>query len=179
MIKYNPDQWFTLIFHRYSRKTFKKTLPNMISIIIYSTVFTFIYELYFKASFEVSPVVHSLLGFVLGLFLVFRTNTAYDKWWEGRKLWGSLVNDNRNLTLKFNAFLRPELKDVRNSIAEFLSSYVVVMKDHLRDKAQLESTILTEEDKKEGSNWNHKPNFIASKLYKLTNKLYKEQEITG
>ena len=179
MIKYNPNQWFTLIFHRYSRKTFKKTLPNMVSIVVYSTIVTLVYEIYLKASFDVSPVVHSLLGFVLGLFLVFRTNTAYDKWWEGRKVWGALVNDSRNLALKFDAFLRPELKEIRKLIAEFQSSYVIVMKDHLRDDAQLERTDLSEEYKKEGSKWTHKPNFIASKLYKLTNKLYQEKEITG
>ena len=34
---------------------------------------------------------------VLGLLLVFRTNTAYDRYWEGRKCWGSLINNVRNL----------------------------------------------------------------------------------
>jgi putative membrane protein len=43
---------------------------------------------------------HSLLGFVISMLLVFRTNTAYDRWWEGRKQWGSLMNGSRNLALK-------------------------------------------------------------------------------
>ena len=38
-----------------------------------------------------------LLGFAISMLLVFRTNTAYDRWWEGRKLWGALVNTSRNL----------------------------------------------------------------------------------
>jgi len=151
----------------------------MVSIVIYSIIFTGIIEIYFSDTYEVSAVVHSLLGFVLGLFLVFRTNTAYDKWWEGRKIWGSLVNDSRNLAIKFDSFLRPELKEVRKSIAEFQSSYIIVMKDHLRDEAQLDKSSLNDDDLKEGSKWNHKPNFIASKLYKLTNKLYNEKELTG
>ena len=43
---------------------------------------------------------HGLLGLILGTLLVFRTNTSYDRWWEGRKLWGQLVNDSRNLAIK-------------------------------------------------------------------------------
>ncbi len=40
---------------------------------------------------------HTLIGAVLGLLLVFRTNASYDRFWEGRKLWGGIVNDSRNL----------------------------------------------------------------------------------
>lgn len=50
-------------------------------------------------------VMHSLLGFVLSLLLAYRTNTVYDRWWEGRKLWGGLVNTSRNLALKLSAIL--------------------------------------------------------------------------
>lgn len=53
-------------------------------------------------SFHFEPDIHSFVGFVLGLLLVFRTNTAYDRWWEGRKLWGQLVNDSRNLSVKIS-----------------------------------------------------------------------------
>jgi putative membrane protein len=53
-------------------------------------------------SFHLEPDIHSFVGFVLGLLLVFRTNTAYDRWWEGRKLWGQLVNDSRNLSVKIS-----------------------------------------------------------------------------
>jgi putative membrane protein len=45
----------------------------------------------------VSPVAHTLIGVALGLLLVFRTNASYDRFWEGRKLWGAIVNDTRNL----------------------------------------------------------------------------------
>src|SRR5262245_45092381 len=41
--------------------------------------------------------VHTLVGVALGLLLVFRTNASYDRFWEGRRLWGSIVNESRNL----------------------------------------------------------------------------------
>jgi putative membrane protein len=48
---------------------------------------------------------HNMLGFVISLLLVFRTNTAYDRWWEGRKMWGALVNNSRNLAIKLSVML--------------------------------------------------------------------------
>ena len=43
---------------------------------------------------------HGVLGVVLGTLLVFRTNTSYDRWWESRKVWGSIVNDSRSLVIQ-------------------------------------------------------------------------------
>ena len=48
-------------------------------------------------SLAVSEMGHSLVGLVLGLLLVFRTNASYDRFWEGRKQWGAIVNESRNL----------------------------------------------------------------------------------
>jgi putative membrane protein len=49
--------------------------------------------------------VHTLVGVALGLLLVFRTNCSYDRFWEGRKLWGGIVNESRNLATAANAYL--------------------------------------------------------------------------
>ena len=68
--------------------------------VIYTGILTFLIEDYFKLDFHSTTVVHSLLGIVLGLFLVFRVNSAYDRWYEGRKLWGLLLNNSRNLASK-------------------------------------------------------------------------------
>ena len=38
----------------------------------------------------------------VGLIFAFRINSAYDRWWEARKLWGQLVNEMRNLAIKFD-----------------------------------------------------------------------------
>ena len=45
----------------------------------------------------IPSTVHSLVGVALGLLLVFRTNASYDRFWEGRRLWGGIVNETRNL----------------------------------------------------------------------------------
>lgn len=56
---------------------------------------------------------HTLIGAVLGLLLVFRTNSSYDRFWEGRKLWGSIVNDSRNLGRLASVLLREDAELLR------------------------------------------------------------------
>lgn len=56
---------------------------------------------------------HTLVGAVLGLLLVFRTNSSYDRFWEGRKLWGSIVNDSRNLGRLASTLLREDAELLR------------------------------------------------------------------
>jgi ion channel-forming bestrophin family protein len=72
------------------------------------------------------------VGAVFGLLLVFRTNSAYDRWWEGRRLWGQLVNESRNLAMKVQAFVNvPESEKVL--IGEQIVSFAYALKHHLRD----------------------------------------------
>lgn len=70
-------------------------------------------------------------GMLLSLLLVFRTNSAYDRWWEGRRAWGQLVNDLRNLSIKYYEFVRPNLQE-REAMAALLIKFAVTTKDHLR-----------------------------------------------
>lgn len=46
---------------------------------------------------EIPPTVHGLIGVALGLLLVFRTNSSYDRYWEGRKAWARILNESRNI----------------------------------------------------------------------------------
>jgi putative membrane protein len=67
---------------------------------------------------------------VLGLLLVFRTNSAYERWWEGRKLWGQLVNESRNLCLKVRALNLDQ--DEKTRFGELIISFAYALKHHLR-----------------------------------------------
>jgi putative membrane protein len=62
-------------------------------------------ELPSKLHFKSPTIFHQIIGFVLSMLLVFRINTAYERWWEGRKLWGSLVNNSRSLMSKIQSLL--------------------------------------------------------------------------
>jgi len=89
------------------------------------------------------PVVQPILGnvipsIVLGLLLVFRTNTAYDRFWEGRKSWGSLINNVRNLARQIWINIEErEPKDITNKIINMrlLVAFAVATKLHLRGES--------------------------------------------
>jgi ion channel-forming bestrophin family protein len=104
MIQYNPKAWFSLIFKFHKSDTFRILMPAMLCLGVYGLVVAYVLLDYFELTFKSSTILHSLLGFVISLLLVFRTNTAYDRWWEARKLWGGLVNNSRNLSIKAKAF---------------------------------------------------------------------------
>ncbi len=82
---------------------------------------------------DISSDLHTTLGLVLGLLLVFRTNSSYARWWEARQLWGRLVNVTRNMAIKFREFTnfnRDELRDLANLIVAFPEA----LRDHLREE---------------------------------------------
>lgn len=100
MIKYNPKSWLTFIFSFHKSDTVRNLWKELIYIGVLTAIITAL-ELHFYPTSSVLKnltYVYSLLGFVISLRLVFRTNTAYDRWWEGRKLSGSVVNNTRNLS---------------------------------------------------------------------------------
>ena len=53
-------------------------------------------------------LLHTLMGVALGMLLVFRTSSSYDRFWEGRKLWGGIVNETRNLVRTATVHLRSD-----------------------------------------------------------------------
>jgi putative membrane protein len=123
---------------------------------------------------------HSLLGIVLGLFLVFRTNSAYDRWWEGRKLWGALVNSTRNMSLKLNACISRENHEDRDWFSKMIANFVVATKDSLRKGVQLNDLAPVSEDFIEDlKRYKHKPNRLSAMLYEKVNSMYKKGEISG
>ena len=165
MIKYNPKIWFKHIISFNHSDTINKLWKELIALGIFTLGIAYIEIKYIGNTEKLSELmqVYSLIGFVLSLLLVFRTNTAYDRWWEGRKKWGELVNNSRNLAIKISALT--DDPEIRTYVKRMISSYVFAMKEHLREGVKIEELDLTEEEKKEFSQFEHKPNYIAQKMY--------------
>jgi putative membrane protein len=166
VINYDPKSWWGLIFQFHKSDTFRRLLPAMASVALFTALIAYLDRKVLPDWLEGTNLVHSLLGFVISLLLVFRTNTAYERWWEGRRLWGGLINTSRNLALKLNAFLRED-HPARSAIAAHIGTYAMVLKDHLRDmKPPYNSRI------------GHVPNAIAADLFKDVDQLYRNGDIT-
>lgn len=180
MVKYNPKSWFSLIFKFHKSDTFQQMKWVLLALAIYALGITYI-ELHYQdqLGFKSTTTIHSLLGFVIGLLLVFRTNTAYDRWWEGRKQWGALVNNSRNFAIKLNATLSEDHPD-RNFYKEMIPNYVYAMKEHLRGKVKAEELELENADALAAMvAKDHIPNALANEMYKRLHGLYKAGTITG
>lgn len=183
MITYNPKSWLSLIFHSYSRHVMKTLTPVILIMGVFSFLFCYVILDVFKfheQDLHSTTAMHSLVGIVLGLFLVFRTNTAYDRWWEGRKLWGSLVNNTRNLSHKLNAILDRGDDANRNWFAKMIPNFVFSTKEHLRKGTKLDEMEIADEqfnDRLKGVK--HVPNRLSSMMYERVNDLYKDNKMTG
>jgi len=177
MINYNPKAWFTFIFHIHKADTFRKLWPLMLSVAAFSAIVAFLELHYFKLSENNSVsninVMHSILGFVISLLLVFRTNTSYDRWWEGRRLLGELTNVSRNLAIKIKSLKldREEMEFFNYAIPK----YAFALKEHLREKLYFgKNSFLIEVD-----GGKHIPNQIAGRLSSRVYDLHAEGKITG
>lgn len=86
---------------------------------------------YMYSPFHAPELPLTLFGTVLALFLGFRSNSAYQRWWEGRVLWGALINASRSLTRNVIAFLGRDDRDTREIVNQQIA-YVHALRCQLR-----------------------------------------------
>jgi putative membrane protein len=181
MIDYNPKAWFTFIFRIHKADTVRKLFPMFIALSAYSALIAFleleILHLSPNSDLKQITLIHSLLGFVISLLLVFRTNTAYDRWWEGRKLWGALVNNSRNLAIKLQAILPASNTASRKFFRIMIPNYAFSLKNHLRNKYIPEDIEPVEGLQIQPAQ--HIPNQIFSVIMTHVHELYRQQQISG
>lgn len=178
MVIYNPKEWWKLILSFHKSDTFRMMLPVIFSVAGYTALVVYLELGVFHFNFKNTTSIHALVGFALSMLLVFRTNTAYDRWWEGRRLWGSFVNNSRNLALKLSSIV--EDHQIRQRLKILIQNYMMAAKEHLRegvhpemlkpcDKYPVEA-LLTEI---------HVPNRIMQLIYAEVNGLLKSGQISG
>ncbi|MBX7126176.1 MAG: hypothetical protein K1X47_10820 [Cyclobacteriaceae bacterium] len=182
MVNYNPKIWFELIFHSYSKQVVRTLLPALVFLAVFSAVVCYtVLDLIDLEPHEFpgSTAVHSLLGIVLGLFLVFRTNSSYDRWWEGRRLWGGLVNSSRNFALKLHAALPLDHPD-RTWFAVMTGNFAVALKEQLRRGVLVNELEVSDEHfAAEIQQANHKPNRISAMMYRRVEDLGRQGVLTS
>ncbi len=181
MRAYNTKNFLKILVSLHKSDTLKILFPTilLVGIYCYGVYYLEVEYLHLNSKSSISNIgmIHSLLGFVLSLLLVFRTNTAYDRWWEGRKLWGKLVNDSRNFVIKINSIL-PE-NDVKNrtQIAKYLRFFPHFLANHLSKEST--RLVLDEDFSDLQKELQHHP--PAELVFLLTKKLYqlkKENKIS-
>lgn len=184
MIVHNPHDWIRPVLDVHRSDSFHKALLPMLSIglITAGVVFAELRWLRLPGSHPLKNItaVHTLLGFAISMLLVFRTNTAYDRWWEGRKLWGQLVNTSRNLAVKVAAYLRPDDADGRALFAKLIPLFATELRDHLlREGTRLELDDKPHPELPPIDRNKHVPAQVVATMQKRAQRLYREQVISG
>jgi ion channel-forming bestrophin family protein len=135
----------------------------VLAVATYSALVALAYHFIDTIFFGLGAEFHGFLGLVLGTLLVFRTNTSYDRWWEGRKLWGQLVNDSRNLAIKVQTCVRAPVAD-KQRLGKWLISFAYALKAHLRGGTRL-SEVPGVPEVPPGDEPPHAPAYIAASIY--------------
>jgi ion channel-forming bestrophin family protein len=114
-------------------------------------------------------------GLALSFLIGFRNNHAYDRWWEARKLWGQLINENRNLCLKVRSLAGIDAAD-REAVGRLIIKFAESLKDHLRRGVESDSSpaeIQTD------AQWRHQPSQAASGILETVVRWQHEGHIDG
>lgn len=113
------------------------------------------------------------LSLVIGLLLAFRANRAFDRWWEARTLWGTLVNASRNLAIKTNNVVASHDESFER-FCGLLTGFPTVLRDHLRNGAHVKGV---EELSDGNSSCHHAPSQIVNRMYGILETWKREQRI--
>lgn len=184
MIAYDPRNWLKPVLQFHRADTFRKLLPLLVLMAAYTAGVKWV-EMNHLHLREDHPlrnitVMHGLLGIAISMLLVFRTNTAYDRWWEGRKLWGSLVNCSRNLAMKLDALLPPDAATERAWFASAMGLYARELRNHLlREQTRLELDALPHPELRTLDRSRHVPSQIVALIQTRLVRLRREGRIDG
>jgi ion channel-forming bestrophin family protein len=94
MIDYNPHRWLDHFFDLRGSMV-PQIIGRVLVCVLWAGCVVWLHGRF--PIIAIPSTVHGLVGLALGLLLVFRTNSSYDRFWEGRRQWGNIVNASRNL----------------------------------------------------------------------------------
>lgn len=133
MIEYPTRRWAWLVF-RIQGSVFPRVALRSLLFAILAVGFVAVQE---RTDLDpaITGAAHAMVGVALGLLLVFRTNASYDRYWEGRRLLGGIINDTRNLARQSASYL--ELgAEARGDLGGMIAALYVCIRRHLRGERE-------------------------------------------
>ena len=183
MRAYNTKNFLKILVSLHKTDTLKILFPTilLVGIYCYGVYYLEVEYLHLNSKSSISNIgmIHSLLGFVLSLLLVFRTNTAYDRWWEGRKLWGQLVNDSRNFAIKINAILANDDDYNRSFFRKSISYFPHLLSRHLSKESTEFALDESYNELYDAEKAQHPPVSLVNMMMNRILHLHRENKISG
>jgi putative membrane protein len=178
MVDYEPKQWFRIALSLRG-SVLPRLLWRTILVAIIGAAAAFLHD---RFGFKIPPIAHTMIGVALGLLLVFRTNTSYDRYWEGRKLIGAMLNRCRDLVRQAGCFVRDHddptvalLEDLRRYVVAFYATAMQGLRGE-RDLAALGS-LLTEAERHQLEPYQGRAPVIAARMTRRVADLHRNGKI--
>ena len=167
-----------MIFALQKSDTLRMLWKEILYIGAFTLLITFVVLHFFPNAIILEKLisVYSLVGFVISLLLIFRTNTAYDRWWEGRKKLGEMVNDTRNLSVKLASIIQE--KEDRDFFMRMIPNFVFSAKEHLRKGVKINELELLDNELQSIKEKVHQPLAISQLIYQRLINLKKNGKIS-
>lgn len=162
MLQYRNSNWLRLLLA--SRGSFSPGVPRRVLAFGFVGLLAYFGD---RAGHRVRLpfAMYEVAGAVLALVLAFRANTGYGRFWEGRSLWGSIVNNTRNIARIAKVYARKE-PEIAQEVATWCVMFAHAARLGLRSEPVLPdaSRLLNEEDAKCISQSSHPALYAASQL---------------
>ena len=158
--------WFWRHAFAYRGSATPYVLPRLIVFSAIAALVALAHRRYPVLAIAVGPI--EVSGAALALFLILRTNAGYERWWEGRKLWGGIVNQSRNVVIGALAY-GPAEPRWREEIVRWSAAFPHVVRRSLRGQRDLPEVreLLGEPAAREIAGAQHMPSFVAAEVARL------------
>ncbi|MFV5694698.1 bestrophin family protein [Flavobacterium sp. LB3P122] len=143
-------------------------IKNELALVIFFCIAFEIFRYFFKTvSINIPIAIPTIIGTIISLLLAFKSNQAYDRWWEARIIWGSIVNDSRTLLRQIIIFYNDpdfsvQANDFKEKFAKRQAAWCYSLGQMLREKDPTKTIkdLLDEDDLRFVKRHKHVPNAI-------------------
>jgi putative membrane protein len=162
-----------------------RILPSLLLMTCYSLLIVAL-DQYWRPLPHLDVTPFEYTGVVLGLVLVFRTNTGHERWWEARKLWGGIVNQSRNIVIEALSYCEilncgPQESLWRKEMVKWTVAFSFAARESLRNGKNFDNLtdLLSEQELEALKSAVHMPLFVASKIASLVQQARLSHHIDG
>ncbi|MDH6252296.1 putative membrane protein [Chryseobacterium sp. H1D6B] len=136
MIIRQRTSWWKMLFI-WKGSVLKKIVVQLTIITLFSLAVLYLNGKIYDYKVKLNPTVFTLIGLALAIFMGFCNTASYDRYWEGRKLWGLLVIETRSLTRQIFSLVNdssPDAEDKKREIVKMIAAFCWSLNYQLRDK---------------------------------------------
>eukprot|EP00747_Dinoflagellata_sp_TGD_P083235 gnl/TRDRNA2_/TRDRNA2_162026_c0_seq1.p1 gnl/TRDRNA2_/TRDRNA2_162026_c0~~gnl/TRDRNA2_/TRDRNA2_162026_c0_seq1.p1 ORF type:complete len:553 (-),score=54.62 gnl/TRDRNA2_/TRDRNA2_162026_c0_seq1:88-1746(-) len=163
--RYNTADWLRILLKTPTSVLLRKILSPVLASMCWAAVIWVLHSTYYVSFLGDIGHVHSLLGSALGLLLVFRTNAAYQRFWEGRKIWEAVQGNVRALASLCMVYRHEVTKEKLRRIAALLCMFASLLAEHLGNTPEnYYADVVTREDVLQLNRISNRPLYITNRI---------------